>query len=113
MATMVLGSPVPSIPANSSCSLATLKPLLEANLAATTVTNVTHLTAGSTILTSAEVAAAECYTSAPVSADMCRVEMVVMTSNNSQLLMEAWLPDVFYGRFLGIGNGGLNGMYCT
>lgn len=44
---------------------------------------------------------------------MCRVEMVVMTSNNSQLLMEAWLPDVFYGRFLGIGNGGLNGMYCT
>ncbi|KAJ6526898.1 tannase and feruloyl esterase-domain-containing protein [Mycena vulgaris] len=39
----------------------------------------------------------------------CRVYFVINTTDTSVVHAEAWLPDTWYGRFLGLGNGGLNG----
>jgi feruloyl esterase len=44
-----------------------------------------------------------------VSSNICRVVANVSTSDRSGVLMEAWLPLNWTGRFLGTGNGGLNG----
>ncbi|KAF1914111.1 feruloyl esterase B precursor [Ampelomyces quisqualis] len=44
-----------------------------------------------------------------VPADVCRIALSVATSNRSGLVMEAWLPSNWTGRFLSGGNGGLNG----
>ncbi|KAJ3827173.1 Tannase/feruloyl esterase [Lentinula raphanica] len=44
-----------------------------------------------------------------VLADMCRVALNVSTSNDSGIIMEAWLPKNWTGRFLSTGNGGLGG----
>lgn len=51
----------------------------------------------------------------PVSVPLCRVQFSVRTSNESEVKAEAWLPDEWYGRFLGIGNagsGGCTSLYC-
>lgn len=50
-----------------------------------------------------------CQSSAPVTASVCRVQFVVQTSSKSQVHAEAWLPDEWFGRFLGLGNGGVGG----
>lgn len=42
-------------------------------------------------------------------ADMCRVNMMVTTSNSSEIMLEAWFPRNYKGRFLSTGNGGLAG----
>jgi hypothetical protein len=42
-------------------------------------------------------------------ASICRVELTTSTTNSSSVRMEAWLPDTWYGRFMGLGNGGLGG----
>ncbi|KIK56977.1 hypothetical protein GYMLUDRAFT_46582 [Collybiopsis luxurians FD-317 M1] len=42
-------------------------------------------------------------------ADMCRVALNVSTSDQSGIIMEAWLPRNWTGRFLSTGNGGLAG----
>src|SRR3954468_15553224 len=44
-----------------------------------------------------------------VFADLCRVNMNVRTSNTSGIILEAWLPKNWTGRFLSTGNGGLGG----
>lgn len=44
-----------------------------------------------------------------VSVDLCRVAMVISTSSQSSIKMEAWLPKDWSGRFLSTGNGGLGG----
>ncbi|KAI5364568.1 Putative tannase/feruloyl esterase, alpha/Beta hydrolase [Septoria linicola] len=44
---------------------------------------------------------------APV--DLCRVAFYVATSNRSGITAEAWLPTNWTGRYLSVGNGGLNG----
>lgn len=44
-----------------------------------------------------------------VSVPLCRVEFKITTSPDSELRAEAWLPDEWYGRFMGLGNGGLGG----
>ena len=41
--------------------------------------------------------------------DLCRVNMNVSTSNMSGIILEAWLPKNWTGRFLSTGNGGLGG----
>ena len=43
--------------------------------------------------------------------NVCRVVATVPTSNRSEVYLEAWLPDadVWTGRFLALGNGGLGG----
>ncbi|KAK2754285.1 Tannase and feruloyl esterase [Arachnomyces sp. PD_36] len=53
-----------------------------------------------------------CYGGVPsqiVSAGMCRVALDVKTSNSSGIVLEAWLPQNYTGRFLSVGNGGLGG----
>lgn len=44
-----------------------------------------------------------------ISADICRVALSVTTSNRSSIVMELWLPREWSGRFLGTGNGGIDG----
>lgn len=44
-----------------------------------------------------------------VPVDLCRVEIVRHTTNTSTIRGEAWLPDEWYGRILGLGNSGLGG----
>ncbi|KAK7063618.1 carboxylic ester hydrolase [Favolaschia claudopus] len=44
-----------------------------------------------------------------VSADICRVMLTVATSTRSRIVMEAWLPSNWTGRFLATGNGGIGG----
>ncbi|EDU47564.1 Tannase domain containing protein [Pyrenophora tritici-repentis] len=47
--------------------------------------------------------------SVPITRDMCRIVLEVSTSARSGFKMEAWLPTNWTGRFLSVGNGGLNG----
>ncbi|KAF2017819.1 tannase and feruloyl esterase [Aaosphaeria arxii CBS 175.79] len=44
-----------------------------------------------------------------VAVDICRIGVHVATSTCSGIVSEAWLPANWTGRFLGTGNGGLNG----
>ncbi|KAF7289863.1 Carboxylic ester hydrolase [Mycena indigotica] len=67
----------------------------------TTITNVSYLPAGSSVSTP-EI-------TLRVSTTLCRVEFSTQTSPTSYIRAEAWLPDEWYGRFLGLGNGGLGG----
>ncbi|KAJ7641390.1 tannase and feruloyl esterase, partial [Roridomyces roridus] len=50
-----------------------------------------------------------CQTTANTSAPFCRVQFKTTTSSMSGFTAEAWLPDEWYGRFMSVGNGGLNG----
>lgn len=44
-----------------------------------------------------------------VSVDLCRVALSIPTSNRSSITFEMWLPADWSGRFLGTGNGGIDG----
>ncbi|KAE8346237.1 hypothetical protein BDV24DRAFT_147468 [Aspergillus arachidicola] len=44
-----------------------------------------------------------------VTVDLCRVALYVETSNRSGVTTEIWLPRNWTGRFLGTGNGGIDG----
>ncbi|KAH6612398.1 ferulic acid esterase [Boeremia exigua] len=44
-----------------------------------------------------------------IRADVCRIAMLVNTSDTSSMTLEAWLPSNWTGRFLSGGNGGLSG----
>ncbi|KAJ7343064.1 tannase and feruloyl esterase [Mycena albidolilacea] len=71
----------------------------------TTILNTTYIAAPTNITTPGI-----CRSTAPVtSAPLCRVEFVINTTSTSSVHGEAWLPDTWYGRFLGLGNGGLGG----
>ncbi|KAG6853870.1 hypothetical protein C0991_000477 [Blastosporella zonata] len=50
-----------------------------------------------------------CQTQALISSNLCRVQFAVDTSATSKVYAEAWLPDTWYGRFLGLGNSKLGG----
>lgn len=45
----------------------------------------------------------------PIPVSLCRLALHVPTSNSSEIVMEAWLPEQWSGRFLSTGNGGLSG----
>ncbi|KAJ7479847.1 hypothetical protein FB451DRAFT_1239987 [Mycena latifolia] len=47
--------------------------------------------------------------STATTAPLCRVQFYTNTSKTSGIYGEAWLPDEWYGRFMGLGNGGLSG----
>ncbi|KAJ6474013.1 tannase and feruloyl esterase [Mycena vitilis] len=71
----------------------------------TTILNVTYVAAPTNVTT-----LGICQSTAPVtSAPLCRVQFVINTTSTSAVHGEAWLPDTWYGRFLGLGNGGLGG----
>lgn len=44
-----------------------------------------------------------------VAADFCRAALLIPTSNRSSVTFEMWLPRNWTGRFLGTGNGGIDG----
>jgi feruloyl esterase len=48
-------------------------------------------------------------TPAPLPVSLCRLQLTVPTSRSSEIVMEAWLPENWTGRFLATGNGGLSG----
>ncbi|KAG6829197.1 hypothetical protein H0H87_012296 [Tephrocybe sp. NHM501043] len=73
----------------------------------TTIVSATRLPTSTNFTT---LAPPECLNpTAFVSTPICRVEFFVNTTSTSSIRAEAWLPDTWYGRFLGLGNGGLNG----
>ncbi|KAJ7493779.1 tannase and feruloyl esterase [Mycena latifolia] len=71
----------------------------------TTNLNVTYIDAPTNVTTPGS-----CQSTAPLtSAPLCRVQFVIATTSTSAVHAEAWLPDTWFGRFMGIGNGGLGG----
>ncbi|KAF8189820.1 tannase and feruloyl esterase [Mycena galopus ATCC 62051] len=74
------------------------------NLENTTIINVSYVSAGSKVATPGT-----CAKTADVSIPICRVQFATKTTDTSVVHAEAWLPDEWYGRFLGIGNSGLGG----
>ncbi|KAJ7152646.1 tannase and feruloyl esterase [Mycena crocata] len=70
----------------------------------TTIIAATYVTAGSTVKPHGP-----CIPKAHVTTSLCRVQFSTQTSATSSIRAEAWLPDEWYGRFLGVGNGGLGG----
>ncbi|KAJ6571670.1 tannase and feruloyl esterase [Mycena capillaripes] len=70
----------------------------------TTIIDVSYVPAGSTVGT-----IGTCDKTADVNAPLCRVQFFTNTTETSVVYAEAWLPDEWYGRFLGVGNGGLGG----
>ena len=44
-----------------------------------------------------------------VAVDLCRVALSIPTSDRSSISFELWLPENWSGRFLGTGNGGIDG----
>ncbi|KAJ7336239.1 tannase and feruloyl esterase [Mycena albidolilacea] len=74
------------------------------NVENTTIIDVSYVPAGSKVAT-----LGTCAERADVSVSLCRVQFFTNTTTTSVVHGEAWLPDEWYGRFLGLGNGGLGG----
>jgi hypothetical protein len=74
------------------------------NLENTTILDVTYLPVKSSIYT-----LGTCQSKATHTAPLCRVQFYTDTSDTSRIHAEAWLPDEWYGRFMGLGNRGLAG----
>ncbi|KAJ6514194.1 tannase and feruloyl esterase [Mycena vitilis] len=71
----------------------------------TTILKVAYIAAPTNVTTPGT-----CQSTAPVTAvPLCRVQFVINTTSTSAVHAEAWLPDTWFGRFLGLGNGGLGG----
>ncbi|KAJ7288945.1 tannase and feruloyl esterase-domain-containing protein [Mycena rebaudengoi] len=75
------------------------------NLENTTVLDVVYVAADSTLKPRGPCVQGDAHVSVP----LCRVEFSTQTSATSAIRAEAWLPDEWYGRFWGLGNGGLGG----
>ncbi|KAK1218099.1 hypothetical protein PQX77_019230 [Marasmius sp. AFHP31] len=90
----------------TACSLSSLSSTKFSNK--TTLYDVSLVPAEST-LQFPDTDASCIPTPRPIVADICRVTMLVETSNSSSINMEAWLPRNWTGRFLNFGNGGLAG----
>ena len=73
--------------------------------------NFVHYVPTGSRLSLGDIPAACGAESQAVAADACRLNMVVTTSNTSEIMLEAWLPRDYKGRFLSAGNSGLSG--CT
>ncbi|KAJ7041645.1 tannase and feruloyl esterase [Mycena alexandri] len=103
-ATVLLAALVP-VRADSSPSAKCLALQDSLHLQNTTILNVAYIAAATNVSTPGI-----CQSTAPVTAaPLCRVQFVINTTSTSAVHAEAWLPDVWFGRFLGLGNGGLGG----
>lgn len=69
-----------------------------------------YVAAGTTLSFPDNVASCNRGTQA-VAANVCRLALSIKTSTKSNITFEAWLPEVWSGRFLATGNGGIDG--CT
>ncbi|KAF7363682.1 Carboxylic ester hydrolase [Mycena sanguinolenta] len=75
------------------------------NLENTTILDVEYVLGRTTVNTPGACLGDKQHVSSP----LCRVQFSTQTSPTSAIRAEAWLPDEWYGRFLGIGNAGLDG----
>lgn len=80
--------------------------LTSLSLENTTVVNAFHQIKATNITTPISCQLTD---SLVTSADVCRVQGFINTTSTSSLEFEAWLPDIWYGRFMGLGNGGTGG----
>lgn len=97
--------PFPSACASVAKTLTTLNPNVTVNV-------VQYVPAGTNI-SLADNPPSYALFSQVTTVEICRLAMAVQTSNSSQIIMEAWLPRNWTGRFMSGGNGGLNGcMYA-
>ena len=93
-------SPAPDVDRVAQCNA--LKDTL--SLENTTILDVEYITGPANISTPGS-----CQSVALASSSVCRVYFVINTTSTSAVHAEAWLPDTWFGRFLGLGNGGLGG----
>ncbi|KAF8062540.1 hypothetical protein FPV67DRAFT_1508889 [Lyophyllum atratum] len=101
---LVLPSVLCNISAQTDLASACIALQHSLNLENTTILNATYISVPANVPTPGS-----CQTYAYVSDPLCRVQFVVNTTSTSSVYAEAWLPDVWYGRFLGLGNGGVGG----
>ncbi|KAG5734860.1 putative feruloyl esterase B-2 [Termitomyces sp. T112] len=78
--------------------------LANLHLENTTILSSTYISGTANVTTPGS-----CQSQALVSNSLCRVQFIINTTSTSTVHAEAWLPDTWYGRYLGLGNGGLNG----
>ena len=71
--------------------------------------NTTILAAECIVVGSTVSTPGSCQSTAAVTTDACPVYAVVNTTTESAVHFEMWLPDIWYGRFLAVGNPGLGG----
>ncbi|KAF5374490.1 hypothetical protein D9615_009054 [Tricholomella constricta] len=71
----------------------------------TVITTATHIPGDKVLIK----VPGSCSGAALVTASICRVHFIVNTTSTSRVHAEAWLPDEWYGRFLGVGNRGVGG----
>ncbi|XMA10595.1 hypothetical protein WAI453_003386 [Rhynchosporium graminicola] len=71
-------------------------------------TAVEYITSGTTLkLTDNVVSCGRAFQT--VATNLCRVGLSIPTSTKSSISFELWLPETWTGRFLGTGNGGIDG----
>ncbi|KAJ7487257.1 tannase and feruloyl esterase [Mycena galericulata] len=70
----------------------------------TTILDVTYFPLPATVPT-----LGTCQSTATTTVPLCRVQFHTHTSDTSGIRAEAWLPNEWYGRFMGVGNRGLDG----
>ena len=97
--------PLSTVTRDPCASLATLPPIPGVR-----ITSSVRYPAGSNITTGADTTCSMPYQENAV--EICRVQGVITTSSTSSVKFDMWLPDVWYGRLLFTGNGGLGGCKC-
>lgn len=102
----IQASPSPYWTFESKCDAFTLPPSF--NNATFTVNVRKFIPANTTLLLSGNDASCN-RGSQLVAVDLCRIALKIETSNTSGIVAELWLPEIWEGRVLGVGNGGIDG----